>query len=281
MRASFILLPAAAAVLLTGCGGPSGPPPLKPGTPPFIWAAAESNFKAGNFNEVSRQLGNLTGKESEFQHRSQVWQMVVNAGLARGDMEFADVLDESAYATTDRRLEFRRLAGTARTGAHQATTRLLEVAHVYIDKVKDEEITLPFGYPDVTSGIPLDIARFKKGILPNSVEFERVRDLMQRRGVLLASLRSAGAGEELGKGKELLGAGGLKVQRAAFLANLAAEFHALSDLYGPKKMEQAGRIKLLCTFAQKALGEAPETPQTKKLKASIEATLKKLPKDTK
>lgn len=280
MRASF-LLPAAAAALLTGCGGPSGPPPVKPGTPPFFWAAAKSNYAKGNFNEVSRQLSNLTNKESEFQTRAMVWQMVINTGLARGDMEFADILDESANASRDRKLDFRRLVTTTRTGAHQAVTRVLEIAHQFPEKVKDEEITLPFGYPDVASGMPIDVARFKKGILPTTAEFEKTRDLMQQRGVLMAVIRAAGAGEDLAKGKELLASGELKVKRAAFLQNLASELFALTDLYAPKKMDQAGRIKLLCTEATEALASVPENAETKKLKAKIDAALKKLPKGTK
>jgi hypothetical protein len=280
MRAPFTLA-AVAAILLVGCGGPSGPPPVKPGTPAFFWAAAKSNFSKGNFNEVVRQLGNLTGKESEYQTRAQVWQMVLNAGLARGDMEFADILDESANASRDRKLEFRRMVTNTRAGAHQAVTRFLEIAHNFSGRVKDEEITLPFGYPDVASGMPVDIARFKKGILPTAAEFEKNRDLMQQRGVLMAVIRAAGAGADLAKAKELLAAGELKVKRSAFLYNLANEMVGLTDLYGPKKMDQAGRIKLLCDEAKEALAQVPESADTKKLMAKIEAAIKKLPKGAK
>jgi hypothetical protein len=275
------VIPVAAAVAVLsggGCGTSKGPAPPKPGTPPFFWAAARAAYQKGDFQAAMKNLNSIIATENEFTRRAQIWQLVLDSGIARGEMEWADILDEGRPAAKAREIDFRRLANEARTLAGQSAMRFADTGHKLMPNLTDDEITLPFTFPDVNRNRPVEVERIIKGILPLPAEVERLHNLMMRRGVAQSVIAVADPGGDFEKAKALFSAPEPKVKREQFLFFLASQFTELSQLFAPKKLDRAARMKLFLDEAKEALAPVPKSPERDKLQKKIAEYEKKMPK---
>lgn len=265
---------------LVSCTSEQGPAAVKPGTPAFFWHGAEESYKKGNFAKVVDQLGNLTSKGNDYRDRARVWLMAVSAGLARGNMEWADIMEKGGKAARTGQLEFRKQMSLARATANQHALRLVELSHQYTGTVKDAEIPFGYGWPQLNVEKTPEVERALKGIALNPAETAKSLGLMEQRGVLQAMSRFAGAGDDLKKAAEVLSNDGFKRPRDKFMLALAGELVEIAQLYMPKKLDQSGRAHLFCSEAKDALSQVPASKESKELAKRVEATLKKLPKTT-
>lgn len=265
---------------LISCSSKQGPGPIKPGTPAFFWHSAEESYKKGDFARVVDQLGNLTNSDNEYRNRARVWLMAVSAGMARGNMEWADIMEKGGKIARTGQLEFRKQMSQSRAMANQHALRLVELSHQYTGAVKDPEIPFGYGWPTLNVEKTPEIERASKGIALSPAETEKSRVLMEQRGVLESMARFAGAGSDLAKAGSLLGNPEMKLTRDKFVLALAGELAAVTELYMPKKMDQSGRAHLFCNEAKEALEQVPPSKESKELSKRIEATVKKLPKAT-
>ena len=64
----------------------------------------------------------------------------------------------------------------------------------------------------------------------------------------------------------------------AILLALARQFTELSDIYGPKKLDQSGQVAMLCAEADAALALAAPSADVKLQQKKIAAIRAKLPK---
>jgi hypothetical protein len=270
---------AAVAVFISGgCSTSKGPAPPKPGTPPFFWAAAKTAYQKGDFQAAIKNLNSIIATENEFTRRAQIWQLVLDAGMARGEMEWADILDEGRPAAKAREIDFRRLANEARTLAGQSAMRFADTGHKLMPNLTEDEVALPFTMPDVNRDRPVEVERIVKGILPMPAEVERLHNLLMRRGVALSVIAVADPGGDYEKAKALLSQPEPKVKREQFLFYLATQFTELSQLFMPKKLDRAGRVKLFLDEAKEALAPVPKSPERDKLQKKIAEYEKKIPK---
>lgn len=281
MRVSFSLALALAAGMSAGlvsCSSTSGPPPLKPGTPAFFWAAANTAYKQGDFAAVIKNLGNLTGTENEYRLKARVWMMVVDAGLARGDMEWADLLEDGGKKARTRQLEFRKRMNEARSAAAQSAMRVADLSHRMMPELKEDKIPVAFQVPDVNKDKPVEVEKIVKGLLPPAAEVEGMRSMMQKRGVLLSVARFGDAGGDAAKATAALSAPDATVTREAFQTYLAGEFSELATVFAAKKLDHASRAKMMLEEGKAALTNVPASPARTKLQKKIDEQLKKLPK---
>ncbi len=275
------VVPLAAAVAVFssgGCGTSKGPAPPKPGTPPFYWAAAKSAYQKGDFQAAMKNLNGIIATENEFTRRAQIWQLVLDSGIARGEMEWADILDEGRPAAKAREIDFRRLANEARALAGQSAMRFADTGHKLMPNLTEDEIALPFTLPDVNRSRPVEVERIIKGILPMPAEVDRLHNLMVRRGVALSVIAVADPGGDLEKARQLFSQSEPKVKREQFLFFLATQFAEISQLFAPKKLDRAARMKLFLDEAKEALAPVPKSPARDKLQKKIAEYEKKMPK---
>lgn len=275
------LIPVAAAVAALsggGCGTSKGPAPPKPGTPAFFWAVAKSAYQKGDFQAAMKNLNRILATENDYKRRAQIWETVLDSGIARGEMEWADILDEGRPAAKAREIDFRRLANEARALAGQSAMRFADTAHKLMPDLTEEEVELPFGIPDVNKDRPVEVERILKGLLPMPAEAERLHNLMMRRGVLLSVIAVADPGGDIEKARALFSQPEPKVRREQFLFFLATQFTELSQLFAPKKLDRAARVKLFLDEAKEALAPVPKSPERDKLQKKIAEYEKKLPK---
>lgn len=275
------LIPVAAAVAALsggGCGTSKGPAPPKPGTPAFFWAVAKSAYQKGDFQAAMKNLNSILATENDYKRRAQIWETVLDSGIARGEMEWADILDEGRPAAKAREIDFRRLANEARALAGQSAMRFADTAHKLMPDLTEEEVELPFGIPDVNKDRPVEVERILKGLLPMPAEAERLHNLMMRRGVLLSVIAVADPGGDNERARALFSQPEPKVRREQFLFFLATQFTELSQLFAPKKLDRAARVKLFLDEAKEALAPVPKSPERDKLQKKIAEYEKKLPK---
>ena len=281
LSSSLVLSFTLALGLLTcGCGSSSsGPQPPKPGTPAFAWAGANEAYKKGDFDAVIKNLGTASASENEFRLRAQVWMMAVDSGIARGEMEWADLMEEGGKVARVRQIDFRKMMNDARTAAGQSAMRVTDIGHKMMPNLKEEKIPVAFSLPDVNKDKPVELERIRKGILPQASEVEKLHQLMRKRGVLLSVARLGDAGGDLTKAAAALPAAGTEIPRTALLSFVANELTDMSVVFGAKKLDRAGRARLLLEEAKEALAAVPPSPERAKIQKKIDDQIKKLPKD--
>ena len=59
-------------------------------------------------------MDRLTGKDGEFRDRAEVLETIVSIGLARGEMEWADIFEDGSKFARTRFLDFKRTASAGR-----------------------------------------------------------------------------------------------------------------------------------------------------------------------
>jgi len=268
----------ALSLVLGACSSSTGPQPPKPGTPAFNWSSAQDAYKRGDFAAVVQSLGKVVTTENEYRLRAQVWMMAVDAGMARGDMEWADALDAGLKVARARDLDFRKQATTARSAASQSAMRFADTGHVLMAQLKEEEVPIAFGVPTVNHAKPPELEKIGKGLLPGAAEIEGMRTAMQKRGVLMSVARLGDPDGDIEKAKAALGMPDAKVKREALMMYLAGEYAEMADLYAPKKLDRAGRAKLLCDEGKEALSSVPQSPARAKVAKKLDEISKKLPK---
>jgi len=261
---------------LISCG-PSGPQAAKPGTPPFLWNAAQEAFQKGNFSVASDQLDRLTGKDGEFRDRAEVLQTILSIGRAHGQMEWADIFEDGSKFARTRYLDFRRTSSSARSTANQMVMRAAEIQNKSMDRLKNADLLLAVTLPTLNSDLPVEAERVKKGVALQDSEQAVALIRMQQRGVMKTAAEFV-AGGDVAKARDLMAKGDYKIPKDTFFTALAREFTDLTDLYGPKKMDQSGQIKMLCEEADKALAVAQPSADTKAVQKKLDAVKKKLPK---
>ena len=89
MRTQLLLFGAMAG-LLTAVSCSQGPEPPRPGTPAFIWNAAQSTYHAGDYVKANENLQQLVRSDNEYTVRARPWAIIMSAGLAHAYAETAD-----------------------------------------------------------------------------------------------------------------------------------------------------------------------------------------------
>lgn len=268
----------ALALGLVSCGGAQGPVKAQPGTPAFVWAHAQESINKGNFAEASDQLDKLTGKDGEYRDRAEVLQIVIASGLARGQMEWADVWDEGSKYARDRHLEFKRTGSAIRGTVQQLVMRAAEITHKRMKALNGTDLPLAVSLPAISADLPIEAERVKKGVPLQSSEKALALLHMQQRGVLLSFAAFTGAGKDVDKARELLSKGDFKIAKSVFFLTIARQFTELTDIYAAKKLDQSGQVGLLCSEADSALALASPSADVKAQQKKIAAIHAKLPK---
>jgi hypothetical protein len=260
-------------IALTGCT--TGPQPLQPGTPAFYWAAARETYKAGDYLKTNDNLGQIVRSDNEFTARARLWLTIVSSGIAQADMELADVYDLGARANRANPTPFRRQASRLRTAASAAALEFADNFHRFQDAVKEPMVAMDFDFPGGNAAQPLELKKISSGIVLQESEAAMVHRAMIRRGVLRSMCRAVGAPGDAAKGLELFKAGKPQVARDALRLEMAALLHEEAQLFGPTKLDQPARVKMLCGEAIEALDSMAPSKPVKELRSKIQGTLKK------
>lgn len=260
-----------AGLILFASGCSSGPKPLQPGTPEFIWAAAKSTYGSGDFLKAKDNLGQLAKGQSEFAARSQALSTVLSAGIAQAYIDLADNFELGARANRANPTPFHKSANLFRSQAAAVAMENAEMVH-QLQGSKAEIVEIAFGYPSGNPAEPVQLQRVAKGLILADSDVESLTKEMVQRGVLLAMSRSVGAADDTAKALEIFKSGDVKIPRAAFLFAAGKALVDQAELFTGKKLDQPNRLGLLLKEADESI--TGDSKQAKELKARM-AKMKK------
>jgi len=261
------------ALAATSCS--TGPAPPKPGTPAFNWAAAKENYRASDFQKADANLVDVIRTDNEFAARARAWELVISAGLVQGFSQLADSFEAGARANRANPMPFHKQVTTMRSYAGAAALQLVETSRAFLEKDKDPNVLLAFEYPGGSAAEPGSLKRVAGGIVIQDAERDSLQSAMLQRGVLLSVCRAVGIADDPAKALEKF-KGEVLVPRDVFLFALAKALREQSELFGPNKVDQPTRQKLMCQQALDVLHAIPETQETKALIAKIQTSMKKI-----
>jgi hypothetical protein len=271
-RSLFCVL-AAGCIATIACS--SGPSRLTPGTPAFYWSSAQSTFRNGDHGKTATNLAKLVNN-SEYAGKAQPWEMILNAGLAQGYMELADRYEAGGRANRGASPVFRNHVSHYRSVANAAVLQFTESMHSFMEKNKDDNVTLAFPFPSGSTSEPGHVVRVAKGLAPSDGDVASMEKAMLARGVLLSIANATGAGDDTSKARELMKSGEMKVSRPDFLRAMARSLYDDAQLYVPSKMDHPQRMKLVCREAKEALDSIKQASKDDlALRKKIDETVKK------
>jgi hypothetical protein len=249
----------------------TGPQPPQPGTPAFLWNAAKTTYKAGDFLKANDSLSQLSKSASDFKARSQPWSIVLSAGIAQAYMNLADSYEAGAKANRANPTPFRRQVAVYRSQAAAAALEGAETIHQFLGENKADSIALEtLGFPAGSAAEPVALQRVAKGMLLPPAEGDALAKAMVQRGVLLSATHFVGAGDDSAKAQEAFKAPDVKVAIQVFLMATAKALTDQAELYGPKRLDNPDRLKVFCNEAEEALRPVPPSKETKDLTARID-----------
>jgi hypothetical protein len=256
-------------LILTSCGGDSGP---QPGTPAFDWGAARNIAAAGDYVKALDNLERIASGTNDYTAKARPWLLVLAGGMARANSEMSDRFEAGSRANkTD--TSFRRNMNTYRA---QASSLALRFAQAFGDfqKSKEESVPLAFAYPNGSANAPLAMTKIASGILPPIGDIDIAQKQNTERCILLTLCAAVGAADDPARAQEIMKAPDAKVSRAVFVTAMAGILFDQSQLFGRQKLDDPEKMKVFCARAQEALKTVPETKATKDLNAKIEKSLK-------
>jgi hypothetical protein len=274
MRTPSLLLGTLALALSTiSCS--TGPTPPRPGTPAFYWNAAKDAYRTGDYQKTDQTLVEIIRTDSDLAPRARAWEIIMSAGLARGFSDMSESYEAGAKANRANPMPFHKQVTGMRSYASAAAMQLTESAHAFLEKDKDPNVLLAFEYPAGSAEAPGSLKKVAGGILIQDSERDSLQEAMLQRGVLLSLAAALGNGDDTAKTMEKFKAGEVRVPREVFLLAVAKALQERSELFGPDKLDQPNRMKLICQQATDTLAAIPQTKETKAIAAKIQAALKK------
>lgn len=255
----FIPVVLALCVCLSSCSSTEQAQKARPGTPEYFWNAAETAWEKGDFVTASANLDKLTTREGEYKQRAQVWQMAILAGMAKGDMDWADVLETGRKVSRSGEAAFRREIAAARSSASQAVMSYLELANQHLTAgVPDQPVIAFTAAPPAAR--PVEIKKLEKGILPPAAEMELIHKQLRAQAISEAT-------------KVFIAESG-QLSKQMYLAAMANEMVQLCDLYSPKRLNESGRVRMITQVAGFAVENMTPCEKSKELRQKIAALQK-------
>lgn len=257
----------------------SGPPSVAPGSPAFYWKAANETYAAGDFAKAALNLEDLVKKESEFTARAQPWRLVVTAGLAKGYAELADNFEYGARANKANPTPFRTQLANYRSSAGRYALQYAETFLSFEKHDHTQAVPMAFPFPTGNPAKVAELARIANGILLPPAQMPPVEKRVLSRTVVLAVAGAVGAGEDVAKARETLGAAGGQIGHDLFALYLAQTFYDLSWIFSRDKLNLPDRVELFCNEGLDAAKSIKEqTKESKKVASNLEKLLKSVKK---
>ncbi len=261
-------------VLLTACSSaPKGP---VPGTPAFNWLAAQDAYKNGDYVKTNDILTQLAKSDNEYSDRARPWALIVSQGLASAYLDLGSKFEDGAKRNRSNPAIFRRQASDYNSKAVATALQYLETSHHFLDANKAKDVTLALEFPKGNLEEPVQLKKIAAGQPIPEAEMAGVEKEMLKRGVLSALCKAVDAKGKPEKAQAMFQQGEAKVPGNTFVFALANGLYEVSESFGPKKLDQPHRIKVIFQEASEALALIPANKETKDLSKKIADTRKKL-----
>jgi hypothetical protein len=275
MRLQALLLVVGAVVFLTACS--SGPSAPDPGTPAFLWNAAERAYHNGDMLKANDDLSELQQSDNEFSPRARIWQTVLAGGVARGYCDLADGYESGARINRANSLAFHKKVVDLRAMAAHVAMDFTQAVHMFANRDPSSEVQLAFDLPPGSASEPAALRKPWGGVLMLDGEAQSLETAMLERGVIRAVCQANGTEADSAQALEKFRAGEVKTPRATFLYAAARTLWDVSDVFSSNKLDQPQRRKVMLDEALSALHSIGETKESTMLATKVQSVLKKIP----
>lgn len=274
-RNAFKISAGAAVIAAMASCGKGGPPPARPGTPPFYMLSAKDYFEKGDYAKASEQLAKVTqSSDSELASQAWPWKLVLQAGWINAYRELADNYETGARASKASQTPFRKKVADYRTMGGRLALQFAQDWAAFQKGQPQGEVSISFSYPRGSLVVPQPVSRILDGRTFTDSEAETTFAQMVQRAVLVEVCSVMGAPGDGAKAQAALKSVPVKVPRAQFELAMAKALYSASTLFGPTKGAHAGRQEFICQQALKAVEMAGDGKEAKDLKDRIQRDLK-------
>lgn len=276
-RASILAGVAAAALLWTaGCATENKPEPPKPGSPEFVWKAAQAAYQKGDYVNAANLLSDLAMKENPHQQEAAPMALILTHGMTHAYLELSEKYATGAKRTRGPSAPFYKLISEYRSKASATGLRYAEVARKYTASMKEGDVTLAFDLPKGETNDPPQYKRIEAGQMLPPAEIPALEAQAIAHWALVSAANTVGARNKPDQAKEAFKDGKATVPATVYQPALAFSLFETAEMFGPKKLNQPNRVVLaLCQEAQKILGKVKPTKETTDLLKKIKAIQKR------
>jgi hypothetical protein len=281
-----ILLGAALSLFVVACGsGPTAP------TAEQYFQTAKDNLRAMDFDTAVKNLDRMidSAGDTPLARQGILFRAVLLTALAEGDAHMAE-----AYSTGSRQpggqaqfglfSKFRNdYYGMARVHFMNA----MEAVMAQRQRMQADPVALDIQFPDFTGTDPAALALIQSGKVPSEAERYRAELECSRNALARRLAAVVGAGDDVHKGHAVFAAGGVQIDPRAYLLEISEEFLRLSDMFGPRGMNEVRYIRAThevvldnLRVVEALLEKKPDADlesRTQKMKADCEKRMKSLP----
>src|SRR5713226_4698427 len=197
-------------VLLSSCSSGST---AKMGTPEWYWNAANEVFTTGDLTKTQEHLEKVLLSDNPFKGRATIWHLIMSGGMALGYKDLAEAYDEGGAAAKSGAAEFRRRSGDALRYSKQYCIAEAQELEQLLKATGANEYSLEFAFPAASPSEDPALGRLRKGMMPPQEELAQAERMTIKRGVLIETSRTLGAGNDTSKTAALFEKKPVKVAR--------------------------------------------------------------------
>lgn len=259
----------------TSCS--NGPRPPEPGTPAFYWSAAQLTLKAGDLLKTNDNLQELVQGDTEFTAKARIFQIALSAGMAKGAGDLAAAYEAGMKVNHENPLLLRKHMTQARALAGRAALDLATEVQTLLAKDKSPQIVMQFPFPPGSAVEPGGLRRVHTGLILPEIDASALQTTMLERGLVQTVCQLTGNPDDPAKTLALFQPGPARIPRETFLLAAAQILYDESPVFNTSQLDQPQRLKAMYEQSLAALGQVPETKETKALVTKIQALMKKMP----
>lgn len=244
MRSRLFVFPVLILCLCwTAC---SSTPPAPPSDKYF--ADARTNLETSDFDGAMRNLDRAISAASgkpEAQQAEMI-RIALLISMAESDKKVADALETSRYqpiaAPRFGQLSQMRTDHFQLARAHYLNA--LEAVMKQRAALGDKPIPLNLKFPDFSAAENPVLTKVLKGMAVSREEVVRLDPEFTRNALAMNLAGMVGAEGNVNKGREVFEKGNVEIDPRLYLINVTESFHKLSDLFGPKNLDDTKYLKI-------------------------------------
>jgi hypothetical protein len=254
----------------------SGPRPPQPGSPAFFWGSAQQTFKSGDLLKTGQDLQEILATDNEFTLKARVFSIVLSAGIAKGARDLAASYETGIKLNRDNPAMLRRRLTQIRAQAGHSALELAQQVQLLLAKEKTPQIAIDFPPPPGSDAEPPALKRLESGMVMPDVDAAGLQTAMLQRGVIQAFSLLVGSPGDSAKALQMLQTTPVQAPRETFMFGTAKLLNDEAAVFTRNQLDQPLRLKAMYDQALAALGQVPETKDSKALNTAIQAAMKKL-----
>ena len=284
MNSRLIVFPV---LILCLCCSACSSTPTPPGNKNF--ADAKTNLESSDFDGALRNLDRAittAGGQPEAQ-QAELIRVALLISMAESDKKMADAFEtgRSQPVASPRYGQLTQMRTDHFQLARAHLLNALEAVMKQRAKLGDKPMALILKFPDFSATENPVYAKVLKGMAVTGEEVVRLDPEFTRNALAMNLAGMVGAEGNVHKGREIFEKGNVEIDPRLYLIHVTESFHKLSEMFGPKNLDDAKYMKISLEvvrdnldLASKLLVAKPDKDMEARIKKCREECAKQLKK---